>query len=210
VGRPTIREQDVVHAHRLWIPALALLFCIAGVIGLYLPILHAATTESLGNVSATLRVTDIPGGQTFVILFLVLSALPAIELVRRRLRLTIALLVPSGFGLLAMLLAAQLVETYVGVIRQYGGLQADGGPLTLELDSGAYVLLLADAGILVAGVLSATMGVRRLPAPPAQWAAPQPGPWPAPPPGQWPGQPSGQWPNQPPGQWSGQQPGQWY
>jgi hypothetical protein len=185
---------DVLYAHRRWIPAVALLFCCAGLAALFLPLVNVRTTESYGVAAIGLAITDIPFGDVLVWFFVVLSMLPLFELVRSGPRLTIALLVPGALGLFVLLVGAQLVSFYVDVVRNTTGLLPDGQPVSFDLGAGAYLLLVADLGILTAGVLSAAMGRRRLPVPPPMgpqgWPQPgwqQPG-WqqqPPPPPQGW-------------------------
>lgn len=133
-----------------WLPKLALLFCAAGLLGLYVPFVEGRVVRSM--IETGVSVADVPAlGATLTLIFLSLSALPVIDLVTQRVGLTALLVVPVGIALIPTVIFTFAVLSLSGAA---GVLQSLVPPdiVVVGVGGGAILLIIAEYGLVAVSV----------------------------------------------------------
>lgn len=150
------------------IPSVAFLFCLAGLLGLYLPLVEGDLglddVKALSGVRAVVNHVDTSVGVMpwlgllLTVVFIGLTALPVIDLVTHQLRWTAWLAVPALLGLLPMVLFTIASIWLADVLARVTGFV---GPDLAEIGVGAGAILLIIAEFGLVGVTIAVISARR-------------------------------------------------
>lgn len=132
-------------------PWAAVALCLAGLVGLFLPLVRGATGHDWTAI-------ELAEGPTLVALglFVLLTLVPVVDLVLGRERLTPWLAVPAALGLQVTTALA-----VVGAARGAGALHPDLSSGVTGVGAGLVLLLVAEAGLAVVGCLGFRCHSRR-------------------------------------------------
>lgn len=142
------------------LPGIALLFCLAGLLGLYLPLLEGSlplkgvSIEGLDVVRAAVDELDLsfaaiaPGLCVLLtVIFLAFSALPLVDLMTGRVRLTGLLAMPTAIALIPMAVLAGTLISVADTIELLAGVLPDD-IVVVGVGSGTVLLIVAEFGLV--------------------------------------------------------------
>ncbi len=144
---PSTRTPELRSWTTRVLPSSAVAACVVALVGLFLP---AASASGL-----SVSVLAIPGvGGSAFVLFLAVTALPVVDLVRGRLLLSCWLVLAGAVGLAGALLVLAFAGVAVRLVRD-----AVDGPVSLG--PGVPVIVVAQCVLVVLG-LAATLAAREI------------------------------------------------